>query len=552
MKDKGITLINLIITIVILLILAGITVNSVANEGIMNKSKNARDKSEEYDKSVIEQLDGISRQWDSEDEISTVKTIDVNTNTIITTPDEEKVPIPTGFVVSKATGENTVSGGLVIYEGTEDVTDDNVEEAKRTRNQFVWVPIDYDEYKNVTGYTDEYDTDSTQESKKIEESIKKYNGFFIGRYETGKSGNSAVVRQGKETYTNLSYENAVQVSKSMYKENDMNYGAASTLIHGRQWDSFVKLVEGKIGNIKYYGNYCTNDGIGRNDEDKDTSFEITTGGSEDTDDNKKFLLSTIRGKIESKYNEGIVDINITMKNTMYYNSGLSSNKAKIEKVVLIGSVNGISVYARIMNNNCFYTDANGNKILGQSQINIGIDDETNYLTVEDTNGNVQNYYKNVLPIDEQITPTLIYNIGINRTKYDKYIKTEIVTETIQATNMSEESIYEAWGINPTFDENKNIIAAQISSLEGLNKAKYNNLLLWDNNYKINKAWYTGSNLGQVLQFKQTANTKETTGYSDSWCINNVYDIAGNVEEMTREYSAEENFVVRGGKYYDER
>ena len=241
-----------------------------------------------------------------------------------------------------------------------------------------------------------------------------------------------------------------------------------------------------------------------------------------------------------------------MKNTMYYNSGLSSNKAKIEKVVLIGSVNGISVYARIMNNNCFYTDANGNKILGQSQINIGIDYETNYLTVEDTNGNVQNYYKNVLPIDEQITPTLIYNIGINRTKYDKYIKTEIVTETIQATNMSEESIYEAWGINPTFDENKNIIAAQISSLEGLNKAKYNNLLLWDNNYKINKAWYTGSNLGQVLQFKQTANTKETTGYSDSWCINNVYDIAGNVEEMTREYSAEENFVVRGGKYYDER
>lgn len=52
------------------------------------------------------------------------------------------VPIPKGFVASSVSGENTKSGGLVIYEGNENVTNSNVEDAKRTRNQYVWIPVD--------------------------------------------------------------------------------------------------------------------------------------------------------------------------------------------------------------------------------------------------------------------------------------------------------------------------------------------------------------------------------------------------------------------------
>ena len=53
----------------------------------------------------------------------------------------DKVPVPNGYVGSKATGENEIDTGYVIYEGTEEVNDDNVEEAQKTRNQYVWIPV---------------------------------------------------------------------------------------------------------------------------------------------------------------------------------------------------------------------------------------------------------------------------------------------------------------------------------------------------------------------------------------------------------------------------
>ena len=53
----------------------------------------------------------------------------------------DKVPVPEGYVGSKATGENEIDTGYVIYEGEEEVNDDNVEEAQKTRNQYVWIPV---------------------------------------------------------------------------------------------------------------------------------------------------------------------------------------------------------------------------------------------------------------------------------------------------------------------------------------------------------------------------------------------------------------------------
>ena len=53
----------------------------------------------------------------------------------------DKVPVPNGYVGSKATGENEIDTGYVIYEGTEEVNDNNVEEAQKIRNQYVWIPV---------------------------------------------------------------------------------------------------------------------------------------------------------------------------------------------------------------------------------------------------------------------------------------------------------------------------------------------------------------------------------------------------------------------------
>jgi len=132
----------------------------------------------------------------------------------------DTVPIPKGFVASSATGENTKNGGLVIYEGTESVTDSNVEDAKRTRNQYVWVPVeDFSKFiRQNFGGTDKlintienvehmdnwevtlnettnmplptqdenYFTQTTlKEVQAMYSSVKEYKGFYIARYEIG-------------------------------------------------------------------------------------------------------------------------------------------------------------------------------------------------------------------------------------------------------------------------------------------------------------------------------------------------------------------------------
>ena len=53
----------------------------------------------------------------------------------------DKVPVPNGYVGSSVTGENEIDTGYVIYEGEEVVTESNVAEAQKSRNQYVWVPV---------------------------------------------------------------------------------------------------------------------------------------------------------------------------------------------------------------------------------------------------------------------------------------------------------------------------------------------------------------------------------------------------------------------------
>ena len=53
----------------------------------------------------------------------------------------DEIPVPNGYVGSKVTGENEIDTGYVIYEGEEEVNDSNVEEAQKTRNQYVWIPV---------------------------------------------------------------------------------------------------------------------------------------------------------------------------------------------------------------------------------------------------------------------------------------------------------------------------------------------------------------------------------------------------------------------------
>ena len=115
-KEKGITLVALVVTIIVLIILAGVTLNIVLdNDGIINKVQQATG---EYENAQMEE-EGILGQIEN----------------------YLNPPIPDGYVASNVPGENIVATGLVIYEGNEPVTEENHEEAMLNRNQYVWIPV---------------------------------------------------------------------------------------------------------------------------------------------------------------------------------------------------------------------------------------------------------------------------------------------------------------------------------------------------------------------------------------------------------------------------
>ncbi len=226
---------------------------------------------------------------------------------LVESADNVVVPVPKGFVASKATGENTVENGFVIYQGTDDVTDSNKDTAMTTRNQFVWVPVadtskmftthdgrdvgrlynfdktsktyteiawsdtgyrepdvvtgsdglQYDagasNYSSagITGITnaDEFKTQLETEFAEIKTSVEKYHGFYIGRYETGSvSTAKAVTVKGNSDIANQTWYKHYQMNKDMIKEN----GIKSSMIWGSQWDQTMIWFDTQGGAKKDY------------------------------------------------------------------------------------------------------------------------------------------------------------------------------------------------------------------------------------------------------------------------------------------------------------
>lgn len=216
----------------------------------------------------------------------------------------DQVPIPQGYVGSKVTGENEIDTGYVIYEGTEEVNDSNVEAAKKERNQYVWIPVrDINKFYGIDGngkkwgklygfttstgsnidsvtgaqphnWTESngimslssktngrepdvvpgsgssgYDTDYRlkslglgettthewliqleKEYNQMLESVEKYGGFYIGRYETGGLNGTTVIKKGD---TNI----ASQTWYTMYKKCKTLKGENDSVVTGMAWGS---------------------------------------------------------------------------------------------------------------------------------------------------------------------------------------------------------------------------------------------------------------------------------------------------------------------------
>ena len=184
LKEKGITLIALVVTIVVLLILAGVSVNALfGNSGIIEKAKeaqNAMNKATENDQKQIGELTNwIDNQVNGttggnetggnttggDDNPSTMPKISrligtvVDKNTKAEDAYGNKITIPKGFKILEH--NPTSSTGAVTYNYTNSeetgehipAVQDGIVIEDKDGNQFVWVPVGTIKNKNNTTNT---------------------------------------------------------------------------------------------------------------------------------------------------------------------------------------------------------------------------------------------------------------------------------------------------------------------------------------------------------------------------------------------------------------
>lgn len=139
-NEKGITLVALVITIVILLILAGISISALTNTGIFGKAKEAKEKTQNAEKEQSQTFSEFERELN---QYSSAELTTANSNVVLSTTENvelhdkngNKIVVPAGFkiVVNDDTNNAmTVNKGIVIEDamGTE-----------TKGSQFVWIPV---------------------------------------------------------------------------------------------------------------------------------------------------------------------------------------------------------------------------------------------------------------------------------------------------------------------------------------------------------------------------------------------------------------------------
>ena len=124
-KNVGITLIALVVTIIVLLILAGISISMLTGQnGILNRGAEAKEKTDITNK----------------DEQRKIAQAEALMNTEETT--YKGVTLPEGFAPTKVAGEDSIDNGLVIIDGN--------------GNEYVWVEVPKTIY-NIAKSNTEYE-----------------------------------------------------------------------------------------------------------------------------------------------------------------------------------------------------------------------------------------------------------------------------------------------------------------------------------------------------------------------------------------------------------
>ena len=291
-KDKGITLIALVITIIILLILAGISISALTNQGLFKNAKIAQNATEKAEKEQGQRLneyeDEINKYLGNskdeskgptvEEEIKKNGALSTTDNTELKDAKNNKIVVPAGFKI--VDGATTVDKGIVIEDVTETAT---------KGSQFVWIPVGtitkadgttatitlgrYD-FDSTTGkesaYSGSYIEEDTNDAStlkkwgntiaknitKFKNSVATNGGYYIGRYEArtvtarNAAGNALtqITEKGTENiYNYVTQLQAAQLSQNMYNSDKFT----SDLMNSYAWDTATVFIQNCGTNAKY-------------------------------------------------------------------------------------------------------------------------------------------------------------------------------------------------------------------------------------------------------------------------------------------------------------
>ena len=281
-NQTGITLIALVVTIVVLLILAGVTINAVfSDRGIIKKAQDAQNKANESIQKDMNEINALEN-WLNENtgESNNDKEVNISTlvgkgavtkNTKAVDTYGNKITIPKGF---KVLAHGTEAGSATYtYSGDTipAVQDGIVIENGTDGNQFVWVPVGTIKNKNNTTNTItlgryEFDsntgalksntpvqvasvenctqevtintnykelsvfragnsaTDSTAQNataRNLEEFISTTlanGGYYIARFEASGTASKITSKYNQTVLGNITQPNAAKAAREMYGE----------------------------------------------------------------------------------------------------------------------------------------------------------------------------------------------------------------------------------------------------------------------------------------------------------------------------------------------
>ena len=308
-KQRGITLIALVVTIVVLLILAGVSLNLILNNnGVISKAKDAKNQYAEAQTNDEKQLNEVSDWIDT-------KVGDTTGGGSVTKIDG--VPIPEGYYYVGG----TKAKGLVISDNVADKELDKGKENVRrdlAGNQWVWVPVEtpsslyttvaagqalsgstgvkttkYTNSEIISGITRVLPGDTSDyrepdivlgrngtsydysgyatagfsslanmaetmvsEYDEMTRSIEMYKGFYIGRYELTANGEKTGATQTDVDWYTL-YKNCTTLA--------VGSKVKTRMIWGLQWDATCNWLASSgfsITDPSTWGNYQDNTATG--------------------------------------------------------------------------------------------------------------------------------------------------------------------------------------------------------------------------------------------------------------------------------------------------